>query len=252
MKKINPNLLAWLKEYGIDEQRAELYLAALGMGQAGAGTLAKAVGLHRTAIYDNLRVLEEKGLITSLYEGKRKLYVPLHPKELSKQVESQYKQLKDLLPDFLAAYAASGTQPFVQMFTGPKAAMQVYEDILATTKEAYIYLSPSTLTARMVNEREMKAWIQKRIAKGIRSRSLRVRGKDVPHVPEYNKRQEFLRDIRYLPTHMDLKAALYVYEHNIGVISTTTDGVAFIIHSPDLAYSLRQIFEFLWGIGMPD
>jgi len=252
MANQNPNLLAWLKEFGISEQRAELYLATLGKGQASAGELAKVVGLNRTAIYDNLRVLEAKGLLSSLHKGKQKIYVPLHPKELYKRVESQRKQLKDLLPDFMAEYAAASTQPFVQMFTGPLAAMQVYEDILATTKEEYIYLSPPTLTSHMVNSGEMKAWITRRVEKGIRARSLRVRGKDVPNVIEYNKQDGYLRSIRYLPAQMDLKASLYIYENNIGVISTTKEGVAFIIHSPDLAYSLKQVFGFLWSIGMKD
>lgn len=40
------------------------------------------------------------------------------------------------------------------------------------------------------------------------------------------------------------------YENNIGVIATRKEGAAFIIHSPDLAYSMRQLFDFLWSVSL--
>src|SRR3989338_4239427 len=124
------NLISWLLSTGLDEQRAELYLAALGRGEATAKELADDLKLGRTAVYDNLRALEERGYVKTILYGKRKVFVPLHPKELYKKFDNQKQQLKDLLPDFLALYSAEGKQPFVQLFQGPFAAREVYEDIL--------------------------------------------------------------------------------------------------------------------------
>ncbi|KKT69872.1 MAG: hypothetical protein UW63_C0043G0017 [Candidatus Uhrbacteria bacterium GW2011_GWF2_44_350] len=185
--------------------------------------------------------LREKGLLQVVKEGKRISYVALHPKELLKKAEAQKEQLKDLLPDFLAIYAEKSSSPFVQMFTGN---LKVGED--------YIYLSPSQLTAKMVDPVFMKKWIARRVTKGLHSRSLRVRGQDVPDISEYNQEEKFLRQIRYLPSNIDLKGSIYVYGNNIGVISTEKEDSAFIIYSSDLAFSLREVFEFLWQVGMKD
>lgn len=106
-------------------------------------------------------------------------------------LDNQKQQLKDLLPDFLALYSAEGKQPFVQLFQGPFAAREVY-----------------------------------------------------------NEESAYLRQIRYLPEYVDLKASIYLYGDNIGVIATHKEGAAFIVHSPDLAFSMCQIFEFLWGISI--
>ncbi len=250
MKTFDNNLLAWLLSTGLDEQRARLYLAALSAGSASAKELADNLGMKRTAVYDNLEHLKDKGFVQVVQEGKRKIFVALHPKELLKKIESQKEQLKDLLPDFLSIYADKSKTPFVQMFTGKFAAREVYEDILRSVKDEYIYLSPPQLTAKMIEIRYMKKWIERRVKKGIRSRSLRVRGKDVPNISEYNLQEKYLREIKYLPSNIDLKASIYVYGNNIGVISTVGEGVAFIIYSPDLAFSLRAVFEFLWQVGM--
>ncbi len=242
------NLISWLQETGLDEQRANIYLAALNQGEATAKQLAEVVGIHRTAVYDNLRVLEAKGYVRSIREGKRQVYVPLHPKDLYNRFESQKQQLKDLLPDFLALYAEKDLRPFAQLLQGKYGAREVYEDILRLGEKEYIYFSPPELTLQVVDENYMKDWVRRRVAKGIHSRSLRVKAKTFPDAPIFNNEAEYLRQIRFLHGHIDLKATIYIYGNNIGVISTKTEGSAFIMHSPDLAFSLKQIFEFMWQI----
>ncbi len=242
------NLLAWLLDSGLDEQRANIYLAALNLGEATAKQISDIVGIRRTAVYDNLRVLESKGYVKAVREGKRQVFVPLHPNELYKKFESHKQQLKDLLPDFLALYAQKDIKPFTQLFQGHYAGREVYEDILRVAEKEYVYFSPPELTLQVIERKFMEDWVKRRVAKGIRSRSLRVKAKVVPNAPIFNNETEYLRQVRYLHGHVDLKAAIYIYGNNIGVISTKKEGSAFIIYSPDLAFSLRQVFEFMWQI----
>lgn len=245
---MNDNLLSWLTTTGLDEQRAKLYLACLEHGTASPTELAAALRVNRTAIYDNLNVLENLGYVQLLHEGKRKLYVPLHPKELYKKFDSQREQLKDLLPDFLAVYAEKSTQPMVQVFHGRLAGREIHEDILKSTKKDYVYLAAPRLALRGYEKGYMEDWIQRKIEKGLHSRSLRVKSDEV-ELAIFRKEAEYNRQIKYLPGYVELKSSIYLYEHNIGVISTADDHHSFIIHSPELALSLKQVFEFLWGIG---
>jgi len=248
---MNANLISWLLSTGLDEQRANIYLTTLSKGQATAKELAEALKMGRTAVYDNLRVLEEKGYITTIHEGKRKLFVPLHPKELYKKFTNQKKQLEDLLPDFLAIYAEKTQQPFTQLFTGKYAAREVYEDILNICKKEYVYFSAPELTWKVIDHTYIKKWVDRRVKKGIQVKSLRVKPKTTPlqNAPYLTEEQKYLRQIKFLPAYLDLKSAIYIYENNIGVISTIHEGSAFIIYSPDMAYSMRKIFDFLWSIG---
>ncbi|MEI7741153.1 MAG: helix-turn-helix domain-containing protein [bacterium] len=244
---MNSNLLSWLTKTGLDEQRAELYLATLSKGEATAAELADAMKMRRTAIYDNLRILESRGYVQTIKHGKRIAYVALHPKELKKRFDNLGDQLKDLLPDFLSLYAGKSKTPFTQTFQGPHAAREVLADILNVAKNEYVYFSPQSLTAQTLDRAYIKKWIENRVKKGLRSRSLRVQNKNV-NDPLFTKEAEYLRQIRYLPAYVDLKTSIYIYENNIGLISSQNEGMAFIIHSPDLAFSLKQIFEFLWSV----
>lgn len=243
------NLLAWLKTTGLDEQRCRIYLAAISLGEATAAELAKKTAVGRTAIYDNLRTLEERGFVSSIRRGKRLVFVPLHPKELLKKIEFQKQQLRDLLPDFLSIYADAGSTPFVQLFTGPFAAREIYEDILSSAKGEYIYFSPPQETIKRVDRRYIESWIGRRVAKGINSRSLRAQSKKIDD-PLFASGKEYLREVRYLHGQVDLKSTVYIYANNVAIISAKSEDNAFIIHSPDFTYTLKQIFEFLWGLSL--
>lgn len=243
-------LISLLLSTGLDEQRAQIYMVLLSLGEGQAKQVATVMKMGRTAVYDNLRYLEERGYVTVVYHGKRKIFLPLHPKELYKRSQQQMKQLKDLLPDFLALYADQAQQPTVQLFRGIHAAREVYEDILAVTKHEYHYFSPPQLTYQALEKAYIKKWIDRRVHKGIHSYSLRVKQRDIKDEPWFGSDARFLRQIRYLPAYVDLHATVYIYENNIGIISGQQEQSATIIHSPDLAYSFRQIFQFLWSVSL--
>jgi sugar-specific transcriptional regulator TrmB len=245
---VDNQLVSWFRSVDLDENRAKIYITALSLGEASAGELADAVGMKRTAIYDNLRALEDWGLMHMVRRGRQKIFLPLPPKELYKKVDGQRRQLQDLLPNFLAIYGEKKQQPFTQLFDGPGAARAVYEDILEKTKKEYIYFSPPQLTLEMIERPYMEEWVQRRVKKGIHARSLRVRGKSLPDTPIFNEEAKYLRQVRYLPYYLDLKSTIYIYENNVGVISTSEEKVAFIVRSRDLAFSMRQIFEFIWQV----
>ncbi len=248
---MNNNLLSWLIDTGLDEQRAKLYLACLSKSEARASDLAAELKIGRTAVYDNLRFLVDKGYIKVINEGKRQLFIPLHPKELYKKISQQKEQLKDLLPDFMALYADEASQPFVQLYTGKYASREVYEDILKVTQKEYVYFVNPAETYKALDKTYIKHWVRRRVDKKISCRRLQVQqaaGQTVLD-PIFTKEQDYLRQIRYLPMYVDLKSTIYIYENKIGIISSAGEESAVIISSPSLAYSLKKLFEFMWSIG---
>jgi len=247
---MNPTLHAWLVSTGLDDQRASIYLAALARGEASASDLATDLKMTRTTMYDNLRILEERGFIRLVQKGKRKTFVPLQPKALMTRMDAQRERLKDLLPDFLALVGGTSPASFAQSFTGPYAAREVFEDILKYAKGEYAYFSAPGETVQTVDRKFMESWVRRRVSKKIRSRSLRIKTRAAPSITTFNEEMKYLRQIRYLPAYVDLKCSIYIYRDRIGVIGTRKEGTAYIIHSPDLAFSLSQLFEFLWGISV--
>jgi len=246
----NASLTAWLVSTGLDEQRASIYLASLARGEATASELANDLKMTRTTMYDNLRILEERGYARTVRHGKRKTFIALQPKDLARRIDEQRDRLKDLFPDFVALAAGSSPSSFVQTFAGQYASREVFEDILRHADGEYAYFSAPGETLRTVDRKYMEAWVKRRVTKKIKSRSLRVKAKVAPSIPLFTAEAPYLRQIRYLPAYVDLKCSMYLYGNRIGIISTSREGAAYIINSPDYAFSMKQLFEFLWGLGV--
>lgn len=244
-------VLDWLMSTGLSEKRARIYLMVLSKGETSAGTLAQELKSGRTAVYDNLRHLEARGFIKTVHRGKRKVFVPVSPKDLYKELDRKKQRLKDLLPDLMSVFGNEGIQPFVQVLSGPYAAREVFEDLLAVTKKEYVYFSLPDESKLTIDRNFISKWVDRRVKKDIHSRSLRVRSKSKATDILFDEEKPYLRQIRYLPAYLDLKSEIYVYESSIGIITTRKEGAAFIIRSVDLAYSLRQLFEFLWRVSTP-
>ena len=68
-----------LKEIGLTDYEAEIYMTLLQYGQISAYKLAKKTGLYKQAVYDALNRLTEKGFVSSVKEGKPQLYKSTNP-----------------------------------------------------------------------------------------------------------------------------------------------------------------------------
>ena len=246
---MNQNVHLWLKSIGLNEAQAAVYLSTLSVGDGNAKEIAEKSGVSRTGIYEYLVQLQEEGLVREVNVGNRKKYVALHPKELYKRQQGITLQLKDLLPDFLALYAQDSKAPFIQQFEGPQAFKEIFEDILGSGVREYSYFSAPNKTHNAVEKSFLKDWIARRVKKGIRARALRVPNDAAPKDELFNAEETYLRQIRYLPNYLDLKATVYIYGNNVGVISAHDEARAYLIYSPDFSSTMKSIFDLLWQVG---
>ncbi|HLD21198.1 MAG TPA: helix-turn-helix domain-containing protein [Patescibacteria group bacterium] len=246
---MNQNVELWLKSIGLNEAQAAVYLATLSVGDGNTKEISEKSGVSRTGIYEYLVQLEEEGLVREVKAGGRKKYVALHPKELYKRQQGITSQLKDLLPDFLALYAQDSKAPFIQQFEGSHAAREIYEDILSSGAEEYSYISAPHRTYGTVEKAFIKDWISRRVKKGIHARALRVPSDQSPKEEVFTSEEKYLRQIRYLPGYIDLKATIYIYGNNVGIVSARDEAQAYLIYSPDFSFTMKSVFDLLWQIG---
>ena len=71
-----------LQNLGLTEKEARIYLAALELGPSTVQEIAKKTGLIRTTVYNQIKILSEKGLLSELQEGKKRLIISQDPDRL--------------------------------------------------------------------------------------------------------------------------------------------------------------------------
>ena len=85
----NEQLIEILKEIGLSENEAEVYLTSLSLGPTTILKIAKSSGIGRTTVYSVIETLKNKGLIHIKPVGLKQLYVAEHPDRLENIIENK-------------------------------------------------------------------------------------------------------------------------------------------------------------------
>ena len=68
--------IPFLKQLGLLEKEAKVYLASLELGEATVLELAKKSALNRTTVYVEIEKLGQRGLVSSIEKGKKRYFSP--------------------------------------------------------------------------------------------------------------------------------------------------------------------------------
>ena len=206
-----------LEKLGLSEKEAKVYLAALELAQDTVQNIAKKAGVNRPTAYFILERLMQLGLISTLDEGKKKLFVAENPKELEnlldeqkQEIENHKKELDENMNQLLAIYNAKLGKPVVKYFEGKDGleAMDRYgRDKLHKGSEV-LSISPIDMMEKQFPARRQDA-VNERIQLGIKSRAIYTHA-DGDVLKARNK--EMLRESIYVPREkLPVDASLVIY-----------------------------------------
>ncbi len=91
-----------LAELGLSEYEAKAYISLLRESPATAYEIGKSSGVPTSKIYEVLKKLTEKGVISIIEEGKTRQYVPIEPDEFLSKYKNRTEMIIDSLKDELS------------------------------------------------------------------------------------------------------------------------------------------------------
>ena len=117
------------------------------MGEGTLADLARKAQIKRTTLYDIVRNLKEKGLISTIRSGGRLIYMAEDPRTLEDRLEEQQSALGNMLPELLSIANALPRKPKVRYYEGIGGIKEVYRDILQyPDQKMYAWVSDSMIT----------------------------------------------------------------------------------------------------------
>lgn len=139
----------YLLEFGLTTKEVEIYLSLLSSGPNTILNIAKATHLNRTTVHINVSSLINKGLVSSLHKGNKRLVIADPPEKLKLLVEEEKLKLKnkeDLLSEAISlVYQNIGDLKFspssVRTYEGAKAINLLYDEILLSAREVRAYVN---------------------------------------------------------------------------------------------------------------
>lgn len=229
--------LTALKNIGLSEHEAIIYLALLEEGTTTAGKLADKTHLHRRTTYDVLNSLKEKGLVNYFEQGGITTYHSIDPERLASILEEKKAALQEIIPQLKAKRLEVKAKSLAYVYQGIKGIKTIFEDIL--DNPSYVafgegmkiveYLGPFfDYFQREKKERNIKA----RVLMGEQFRNKKT-------VTGAYSKFRFLRG--YQPPILT-----YIYGNKVAIIVWSETPTAFVIESKETSEGYRSYFELLW------
>ncbi len=234
-----------LKQFGLDDREAAIYLAALALGPATVQALSKKSGIKRTTIYLVAESLKQKGLISESRDKRRVRLVAEPPESLLDVLRAKENRIKDILPELRAISNKDAVRPRITFYEGREGIREVCEDTLKQAGSEILFISSLSDIYKIVSPSyDTDRYIPERLEKKIRFRMLVPKDAITQKMAERDR--EELRQTKFLPKEFSFNATQFIYQNKIAYVSSEKELIGAIIESADIANLERQKYELIW------
>lgn len=243
--------LTHLRAAGLSDEEARVYSLLLEGGPQTAGGLLKGAGLKRGTLYQVLRGLAAKRLVTESKKDAKILFSPEAPDALLDRARARKDEasrdeaaLAAALPELKTAYFAASQKPIFRFYEGIDGLKAIYESQLEGAKEIW-FLRANEASAY---ERHFGKWwahfIRRRVERGIITHGLTPDTPEANHDPAVDKAWGVIRTwIR--PEDYAAPVEIDVYGDTVAIISFGKEIFGLTMENRVIAQSFREIFKLV-------
>jgi len=235
-----------LEKLNFTINEAKVYLTLINIGSSLAGKIAEDAGLDRSSTYNALKSLMEKGIVSTVYENKRTIYVPSDPKKIIDYFKEKEEIANRIIPILKENYSVKKEKKNILLFKGFKGLKTVFQDILDSCNEKdeiYVmgsegqfnemmpYYSPIFRKGKELKKIKTKMLIRDNIIK-----------KDKGKYTEYKK----------IPADVSSPATINIYNGKVAIfVWEDTNPEAILIENERVSKTFKNYFNFIWKNAKP-
>lgn len=235
-----------LKSLGFTESETKIYLTSLEAGPASVQDLAKRARVSRVTTYAVIESLTERGLMSSVEKGKKKLFVAESPERIVSFVHARVKEMEATLHTVESALdelrlIQRGEKPVVKLFEGPEALKAVEDDVIRVRPKQVDEFGNLDAIRRMYPP-EARAEYFKALAHLQPKLRAIFLARDKPPVPRVPGAELVVLP----PDKFDFFGDVFVYGNKVALSTFRGKQISVLIESEELAKTMRAFFEFVW------
>lgn len=235
-----------LKEFGLNEKEAKVYLALLELGESKAYEIAKKAGIARPTAYDILEKLSLGGLVGSYEKHKIKHYLASNPEKIKINLAEKERAFDALLPQLNSVYNKLKAKPKISFYEGIEGIKTVFEDTLTAKDKVLRGILSMEDLYKIPGKKFMDDYVKRRVEAGFSLRVIRSRSKEI--ASDWPGGHAENRELRYPPVNMVFDMTTYLYDNKVGLISTAKENFGMIIESQEFSRNMGHLFEAMWQI----
>ncbi len=248
--EVKINIYTSLKELGLTESEADLYITSLSLGPSTIATLAEHLGIPRPNVYKVIVGLEKHGL-AKFSERKRyaRTFVVEPPSMVLQKVRDKSETMTEMgqtlvsaMPDLLALYHQGETPTKIKIFGGREQYIGAFFSVLEESKDS-LFLGSAKDAINLLSWEKEREWIKKKVKRGIHSKAIFLPSEEAETLKAQDK--EHLRETRILKGATPFVTSFQVFA-NKAFIWQPKAALVILIEDEFIVEMLRSIFNVLW------
>ena len=236
-----------LIELGMNKNEAKVYLSLIKFRETDAHQIIQDTKFHKNIVYDNLEKLIDKGLITFILEGNKKIFkltsssaIINNIEEEQKNLEGQKKKAIEITKEIDKIAKKIPLKQEANICRGVKGIKSFYNQTLNGGE--FVTFGGPQKSIDIMGEIFWYNYDVKRAEKKIKARlifnySIKYHGEKIK-----NK----FTEVRYFNKEFEPNTETHVQDDKVGIIVWSDEPVLFLIQDKSVAESYKKYFENMW------
>lgn len=234
-----------LERIGFSVNESKVYLTLIRIGSSFAGRIAKEASMDRSSTYNALNLLIKRGIVSTVHENKRTIYVPANPAKITDYFKEKEEMARLFIPELQSLFAVARERKTVTLFQGFRGVKTVFEDILRSVDAGEEYLimgSEGQFSRQFPNFSEV--FRARKEKKGVKTRMLLREGLSKEKKGKHTQYREF-------PIEVISPSTMNIYGDKVAILIWNETPEAIMIENEDINKTFRSYFEFMWKHAKP-
>ncbi len=244
-----------LKKAGLSNKEVKIYLAGLKAGPVLASFLARKTGINRPNVYDNLKLLAKKGLVSTTGRKYNQRFVMEDPINLERHLERKKKEVDKMksylnmaIPEAEAIISEKTAAPNIKFIDGEEGLRNAVLDSLKSENKEILAVVASREFFGTLGVDFSKYYVEQRVKNNIRTKTIRLKSHEDYEEEFFHQHEKQLREMRYLPEKISFSESFFIYNDVVVYLSSKRENFGIVIESQEHAEMMKNIFGVLWGV----
>ncbi|MFP4568191.1 MAG: TrmB family transcriptional regulator [Candidatus Woesearchaeota archaeon] len=231
-----------LEEIGLSPNESKIYLTLLELGLSTVTAISDLSKVHRANIYDSLKKLVDKGLVSHIKKDNTTYYEASNPQSLLRLVKEKETKLVSIMPQLILSKNLATAKGDASVHEGVPAFMNLLYSLLDKNEPIYIYGLPKE--APIILKTKIPHFHTERVSRKI----------SMDHIYNHDasSRIKFLNSMpftsaKYLPEKFESKVSTCICGDEIILTIWTREVMAVRIKNELIADSYKKHFSILFS-----
>lgn len=240
-----------LSKFGLNRNDITIYTALHGLGRSKTGPIIKETSIVSSRVYESLRILVQKGLVSYQVRNNIKYYQAELPHELINEAERHTTELKKLsqeLEHFPIAHQPRNETNTYEGVRGFKMAYEQHTENFEPGEEVCImaYIGKDYMNSRAIRNFFSDTVDRIMISKNCTGRMITHKG--IEETIKKDRPDSSIYTIRHLPQKYVLPYTLNISRKEVMMSVWSEKPIVFTIKNPVVIEAFRKNFESMWSI----